>query len=55
MTDRWKIDILDDFALIIENVELELGSSYERTESMVGLVEKVETQILNLLWVLVIC
>ena len=33
-----KIDILDDFSPSVGKVELEFGSSCERTESMVGLV-----------------
>ena len=37
LTDK-KIDILDDFTPGIENVELELGSNYECTKSMIGLV-----------------
>ena len=38
MANGQKIDILDDFALRVENVELEIRSSYESTESIVGLV-----------------
>ena len=53
MTDEQKIDILDDFALRVKNVEMEPESSCERTEYMVGLVYEVITQILNLLLVLV--
>ena len=49
-----KINILDDFAHKVENMELKLRSSCERTESMVGLTLEVGTQILNLLWVLVL-
>ena len=30
--------MLDDFAPRVESVELELGSSYERTENTIGLV-----------------
>ena len=36
--DGWKFDILDDFAPKDENVELELESSCECTENIVGLV-----------------
>ena len=53
MTNRWKFDILDDFAPIIENVELELGNSCEPMKSIVGPLKEVGIQILSLLWVLV--
>ena len=43
-----KIDIFDDFASRVENMELELRSSCEHTKSMVRLVKEVGTQILNL-------
>ena len=33
-----KFEILDNFAHKIGNVELEFGSGYEHTESIVGLV-----------------
>ena len=36
--DRWKFDILDNFALRDENMEFELESSRERVESIIGLV-----------------
>ena len=51
MTDERKINILDDFVPRVRNMELELKSSYERMESMIGLIYAVGTQILNLLWV----
>ena len=42
---------LNNFSPSVENVELELESSYEHTKSIVGLELEVETQIFNLLWV----
>ena len=44
-----KNDILDYFALRVENFKLELRSSCEHAESMVELVKEVGTQILHLL------
>ena len=54
MTDGQKFDILDYFTPRVRNVGLELMSSCERMESMRGLVLKVGTQVLNLLWASVI-
>ena len=53
LTNRWKFHILDNFTPRVENSDLELESGCDCTESTVGLIWEVGTQILNLLWVLV--
>ena len=46
-----KLDILDHFTIMVKNMEFELGSSCEHTESMFGLIQEVRTRMPNLLWV----
>ena len=46
--------ILDDFAPSVDNSDLELKSDYERKDNTIRLMWEIETQILNLFWVLLL-